>query len=622
MPSIETPKNSDYLNPFMLGDWYVEPKSDRISCGETQVRLEPRVMEVLVFLAARHGQVVSREELEASVWAGMVVGYEALTSTMRKLRKALGDDTKQPRYIETVSKRGYRLIAEVRIVAEAPQDTKNVTKSARSSPVTPGQGRDSKHAVIILLVILLAGVAGWILYSEFAGVTHTKPGSPVPIAVQPSNNMSGDPEQEYFSDGISEDIITDLSRLKNLAVIHRTDTSLPSLVVLPFSNMGGKLQQEYLTEGVTADITTDLSQLGSLRVIARQTASTYRGDSVSAQQVGDELGILEVVEGSIQRVGDQLRINVQLTDAENNYLMWGERFDREMGDIFAVQDDITSHIVNALSIEISDEERRRLAHRYTNSVQAYEVFLRGQQAYVQQNADDNVRAQEYYRRAIGLDPLFARAYAALALTYSDDWRYGWSNNSEKGEAEALRLARRAIAMDNNLPQAYWVLGFVQIFRGEYMEAINASERAIALDPNNSDAYATLAISTNFSGNPEKAIALMQQAIALNPRYGSRYSAVLAMAYYHAGKYEEALAALDDSLNRNPELIPPHLYKTVILMKMDRKEDAEWQVDEVLAIKPDFTLDNLDRILPFRDDTKRGEFASLLREAGFHKKVKQ
>lgn len=406
------------------------------------------------------------------------------------------------------------------------------------------------------------------------------------------------------------------------SVIHRTDSSLPSLVVLPFSNMGGESQNEYFTEGITADITTDLSQLGSLRVIARQTASTYRNHSISAQQVGNELGIRYVVEGSIQKEGDQIRINVRLTDAENNYLMWGERFDRKLGDIFAVQDEITSHIVNTLSIEISDEERRRLAHRYTNSVQAYDLFLRGQQAYVQQNADDNARAQQFFRRAIGLDPLFARAYAALALTYSDDWRFGWSNESEKGADEALRLARRAVALDDNLPQAYWVLGFVHIFRGEYKEAINASERAITLDPNNSDAYVTLAISTNFSGNPEKAIDLMQQAIALNPRYGSRYSGVLAIAYYHAGKYQEALAAFNDSLARNPERIPPHLYKTVLLMKMDRKEDAEWQVDEVLAIKPEFSLDNLDRILPFSDEAERTEFISLLQEAGFHKKVNE
>ena len=406
------------------------------------------------------------------------------------------------------------------------------------------------------------------------------------------------------------------------AVTHRTDASLPALVLLPFTNMGSDPQQEYFTEGVTADITTDLSRLGSLRVIARQTASTYRGESVSAQQVGRELGVRYVLEGSIQKAGDRLRINVRLTDAEDNHLMWGERFDRKIGDVFAVQDEIASHIVNALSIEISDEERRRLAHRYTQSVEAYELFLRGQQAYVQQNAEDNARAQEYFRRAIDLDPLFARAYAALALTYSDDWRFGWSKDSEKGADEALRLARHAITLDKDLPQAYWALGFVQIFRGEYVEAIKAAERAIALDPNNSDAYVTLAISTNFAGDPEKAIALMHQAIALNPRYGSRYSGVLALAYYHAGKYDEALAAFDDSLRRNPERIPPYLYKTAIFMKMGRKDDAEWQVGEVLAIKPDFTLDNLDRILPFGNTVKKAEFVSLLQEAGFSKTARE
>jgi len=399
----------------------------------------------------------------------------------------------------------------------------------------------------------------------------------------------------------------------------RVNTSLPSLVVLPFTNAGGDPEQEYLSQGITADITTDLSRLESLRVIARQSASIYRGESPPAQQVGRELGVRYILGGSVQKSGDRIRINARLTDAESGDLLWGDRYDRNLDDVFAVQDEIAGQIVNALSIELTDEERRRIAHRYTTNVEAYELFLRGQQAYVRQNAVDNARAQEFFRRAIGLDPRFARAYAGLALTYSDDWRFGWSSESEKGADEALRMARRAIELDDDLPQGYWALGFVQLFRGEFREAMKAARRSLELDPNNADAYVTLALSTNFSGDPEKAIDLMGQAIALNPRYGSRYSGVLGIAYYHAGKYDEALAALEDSLQRNSQRIPPHLYKAAIYMKRGNLEEAEWQVTEVDSIKPGFTLGKFDRILPFGNAEQKKEFLALLHAAGFRDK---
>lgn len=399
-------------------------------------------------------------------------------------------------------------------------------------------------------------------------------------------------------------------------VPHRASTSLPGIVVLPFTNAGNDPQQDYFSQGITADITTDLSRLDSLRVIARQTAATYRGQSMSAQQVGNDLNIRYVLEGDIQKAGDRLRINVRLIDAEKEQLMWGERFDRDVGDIFAMQDEISQHVVSALSIELTDEQRKRLAHRYTQSVEAYDLFLRGQQAYVRQNANDNARAQRFFRQAIGLDPRFARAYAGLALTYSDDWRFEWSDAAEKGADQALQLARRAVALDEELPQAHWALGFVHLFRGEHTEAIEAAKRALALDPNNADAYVTLALSTTLAGDPERGIEFMGRAMDLNPRYGSRYSGVLGICYYHANRLEEAMSAFEDSLARNPARIPPYLYKTAIFMQTGREDDAQWQVAEVLTIDPDFTLRNFDRILPFGNTAKKEEFVALLRKAGF------
>jgi TolB-like protein/class 3 adenylate cyclase/cytochrome c-type biogenesis protein CcmH/NrfG len=391
----------------------------------------------------------------------------------------------------------------------------------------------------------------------------------------------------------------------------------PVLVVLPFANLSNDPDQEYFSDGITGDITTDLSRLGSLRVIARQSAFYYKGQAVKLKEVGRDLGVRYVIEGSVQKEGQHLRINVQLSDVKKGYQLWAERFDRTTGDLFAVQDEIAHRLVEAMSVTLSEEEHRRLAHRYTSNVEAYDLFLRGQEAYVRQNPTENVRAQELFQKAIALDPNFARAYGALALTQTDDWRLGWSENAEHGADEALRLARRAVELDNELPQAYWALGFVHIFRGEHVDAIRAAERAIALDPNNTDAYVTLAISTAYAGDPERSIALMRMAMEMNPHYGARYPSVLGLSYYQAGKYLEAVAILLDAITRNTQRIPPRLYLTAAYLNIEQKAEAEWQVAEVLTIKPDFTLDKLERLVPYGDPEKLEAFRTLLQQAGLN-----
>jgi tetratricopeptide (TPR) repeat protein len=296
--------------------------------------------------------------------------------------------------------------------------------------------------------------------------------------------------------------------------------------------------------------------------------------------------------------------------------LWAERFDREIGDIFAIQDEMVHRIVAALRVTLSDQERKRLDHRYTSNVEAYDLFLRGQEASVRQDPDDNARAQELFGKAIALDPNFARAYAALALTCVNDWRFQWSSDAERGADEALRLARHAVELDGDLPEAHWALSFVQLYRRDSLDAIHSADQALVLDHNYADAFVTLAMSTAYAGDPKRAIGLIGAGMKLNPHYGDAYRSALGLAYFLAGQYEKAVPVQKEAIDNDPEKIQSRLALGATYIKLGRQADAEWQAIEVLAIKPGFTLDKIERISPFRTDSELEAYKALLRKAGF------
>ncbi len=557
-----------------VGGWSVDPGLNQIRQGDETIRLEPKVMELLTFLGGHPSEVVSREALLEALWPGIIVGDDSLTQSVIKLRKALGDDPRTPAYIQTIHKRGYRRLAPVSHEDTPASEGHTVggTDGYGGRPL-PARPRLGLRALALTGGAVVALLVAWLMWAG-------------------SNDFSG------FGQ-------------KSMPV-----SDLPSLVVLPFANLSNDPAQEYFSDGITDDITTDLSRLGSLRVFARYTAFSYKGQAVKASKVAHDLGVRYVINGSVQKVGTRVRINIQLTDARIGQQLWAERFDREIGDIFAVQDEIAHRIVATLAVTLSDEERKRLAHRYTGNIEAYDLFLRGQEAYVRQDPDDNARAQELYRSAIALDPNFARAYAALALTCVDDWRFQWSTDAERGADEALRLARRAVKLDGDLPQAYWALGFVQVFRREHADAMRSADQAIALNPNDADAYVTLAMATAYAGDPERAIGLISTGMKLNPHYGATYRSALGQAYFLAGQYEKAVPVQMEAIANNPDRLQSRLMLAATYIKLGRQADAEWQADEVFAIKPGFTLDKIERINPFRTDSELEAYKALLRKAGF------
>ena len=546
---------------FYMADWEVHATSDRIRRGDTEIKLEPKVMAVLVCLADRQGELVTREQLEREVWGGTVVGYDALTSSIIKLRKALGDDSRQPRFIETVSKKGYRLIVPVH---RAPEPGAPTVVPAPVPTVNPSR-RNLLMAGLTIVVIAAAGLAVFFRGDLFR---------PAPVV----------PDK-------------------------------PSIVVLPFGNLGNDPAQAYFTDGITADITTSLSKLSGLFVIASSSAQSYREPPADIKQVAETLGVRYVLEGNVRRSGNRLRVNVQLVDAATGFQLWAERYDRDMQHVLDVQDDVTAKIVNALSVELTEAERQRGARRYTINVEAYDEFLRGQSLYVRSTPEDNLQARALFQQAINRDPGFARAYGAMALSYVDESRFGWGKNPAAALERAFELANKAVALDDQLPQAYRALSYAYLHRREYQNSIDAIQRAIALDPNDADGRASLALSHVYDGNYETAIRMLRAAMQMNPHYPARYASALGHAYYFLGRHEDAVTTLRDAIERNASLLSSHVFFTAALSHLGRNDEAAWAATQVRSLSPNFAAENVSGMFPIKDPAKLRALIDDLKHAG-------
>jgi adenylate cyclase len=331
----------------------------------------------------------------------------------------------------------------------------------------------------------------------------------------------------------------------------------PSIVVLPFANMSGDPGQDYFSDGLTEVLTGDLSKISSLFVIARNSAFTYKGKAVKVQDVGREMGVRYVLEGSVLKAGDQVRITAQLVDTTTDAHVWSERFDRPFTDIFALQDEIVQKIVTTLKLQLTLQEQGYIVRKHTDNLEAYDSFLRGVEYFWRTTKEANAQARQMLEKAVALDPQYAEAYAWLGLIYWVEWGVRWSADPQTLE-RALALAQQAVALDDSLPVAHSVLSNVYAWKQQYEQAIAEGERAIALDPNNADSYAFQAQALNNAGRPEDALRMMEQATRLNPHYPPLYLWEVSFAYRFAGRYAEAIATLKELISRNPNIISAHV----------------------------------------------------------------
>jgi len=387
-----------------------------------------------------------------------------------------------------------------------------------------------------------------------------------------------------------------------------------SIAVLPFVNISGDSEQEYFSDGITEDLITDLSQISGLFVIARNSVFTYKGKAVKVQEVSKDLNVRYVLEGSVRKVSDRVRINAQLVDAKTGGHLWAKRYDRDLKDIFAVQDEVTKNIVSALSVKLTKSEEDHLTRRYTNILEAYEYALRGLEYHSRYTRGANIKAQKMLLKAIELDPEYSAAYSRLALVYLHEWTQGWSQDPKSME-RAFELAQKAIAMDNSLPEAHRILGDIYLYRKDLERARAEREKAVALDPNYADGLAGLGEVLIWAGDHDKGIALVKKAMQLNPYHHAWYFFVLGLAYFLKERYEDASEILDRALIRNPDFLGTHLILAVMYGLTGRKEECQTEVEEILRISPGFSLELLKEMMPTTDQTKIDTAIDIFRRAG-------
>jgi adenylate cyclase len=323
----------------------------------------------------------------------------------------------------------------------------------------------------------------------------------------------------------------------------------PSIVVLPFANMSGDSEQEYFSDGITEDITADLSKLSGFFVIARNSAFTYKGKAVKIQDVSREMGVRYVLEGSVRKAGEQVRVTAQLIDGPSGGHVWSERYDRLLKDIFAVQDEIVQQLVATLRVEMQEAELERVRRIPTTNLTAYDAYLRGVEYSLPLTKEGNAKARQMFEQAIALDPQYAAAYAHLSFTY---WRDSFWSPDPQNRERALALAQQAVVLDDTLPLAHFFLGLAYQLKNQYEPAIAELKRVIALDPNSAGGYAGLGAVLNLAGRPAEAIEWVEKAIHLQPRYPFWYAFQLGAAYRLTGRYDEAIAAQQQAVLRNPQ----------------------------------------------------------------------
>jgi adenylate cyclase len=389
-------------------------------------------------------------------------------------------------------------------------------------------------------------------------------------------------------------------------------SAFPSVAVLPFANLGGDPEQEYFADGITEDLITELSRFQEIRVIARNSVMAYKNRPVRIQEVGRDLGVRYVLEGSVRKAGGRVRITAQLIEAATDHHLWAERFDRDLADIFEVQDEVTSRIVATLAGKLAESERRRARSGQTENLEAYECVLRGRELWERFTPEANREARRLYEKAIALDPDYARAYASLAWTYLVEHSERWGDPEDQPLERALEWARYGVRVNRASHSNHLALGQVCLSKGLHDEALEALETAIALNPNDADGYAFLARALSFAGRPEEAIDLMGKARRLNPAAPRWYAWNLGMALYLARRYDDAVAAFRRG---SPLGDVGYRWLAAAYGQLGREQDAQAAAAEYLKLTPDFSIGRHLEMLHFRRAEDREHYVDGLRKAG-------
>ena len=389
----------------------------------------------------------------------------------------------------------------------------------------------------------------------------------------------------------------------------------PSIAVLPFDNMTGDTSEEYLSDGISENIISALSGISNLFVIARNSTFTYKGKPVKVQQVSEDLGVRYVLEGSVQKSGSRYRFTAQLIDAIKGNHLWSEKYDRELKDLFLVQDEITKEIITALNVELTQGEQARTASKGTDNLEAYLKMMQAREHVIRHNVESNALGQQLAQEAIDLDPNYASAYRILGVTHMHDVLLGSSDSPKQSLGEAMKLVKRAIELDDQNGYNHAVLGFMLVLVRQYDKAVTEAERGVALDPNVADVYGWLGMVYRYVGRWEDAVVAYEKAIRLNPIPPNFYSYGLGLSYAWTGRYEEAISEFKKAIQNHSDAFYVRLFAAVVYSLAGRDEEARAEAVEVLRLNPNFSLKRWEQTLRYKYQEDQEQFISALSKAG-------
>ena len=504
-----------------FGRYRLDPRGG-LKSGAREIRLTPKALALLSFLAERPGEVITKEELFGAVWPETTVGDAALVTCIQELRKALRDDARKPHFIETLHRRGYRFIGKV-------------TSPAADTAV------------------------------------HDLPALPLPdrpsIAVLPFDNMSDDPDQEHFADGMSEDLITGLSRIRWLFVI------------------------------------------------ARNSTFVYKHRAVDVKQVARELGVRYVLEGSVRRAGNRLRVSAQLIDATTGGHHWAEKYDRELGDIFAVQDDITRSVAAAIEPKLLAAEGVRAMARSADDLGAWELVARAQTYVWRMTKADFETAIDALKHAVEVYPDYAPARSLLGFCLAFAAHMGWIDRSDllPGREHAIR----ALALDEHDPWGHIALGYAALMEWRSEESIASLRRAVNLNPNSAAAHAHLGRCLAFAGQDREAIEHSQEAMRLSPLdpMMALWFGAMAVAHFAGGRYPEAAEYTSEALRLRPGFQGAHRLHCASLALAGQLEEARAYFAVVRREQPQLSPDWIRANVPYQTPELMDRFLDGMRKAG-------
>jgi TolB-like protein/DNA-binding winged helix-turn-helix (wHTH) protein/Tfp pilus assembly protein PilF len=520
---------------FRLGVWVADPALDELRCGDKVVKLEPRMMRLLCYLAERPGKVVSPDELLDAVWPGLVVGQNSVYQTVAQLRRLLGDDRADPEYIATVPRKGYRLIAAI-APAEAPSAPSVTAATEAPMQAAPPPRKRSLRRWIPITAVggLAAFVIGALVWVWHAGNERT---------VHPR----------------------------------------PAIAILPFADLSPAKDNQPFCDGLAEELLNALAQVPELRITARTSAFMFRDRPADVRDIGAKLGVTHVVEGSVRREGPRIRITAQLINVGDGFQVWSNTFDRPYSDVIEIQESIAHDVVQALELKLSDRSMNRLAQTPTPNVGAYELYLLGRFQQQQRKPEAIERAIEYHRQALAIDPNFALAYAGLADA-SMASHYYLNRPLDEVVKEMNAAITQALAIDPELAEAYAARGLMHTEQFNLDDAVQDLKRAVALKPNYADAYVRLGAAYEYRVEPRAALEAFDQAAALDPLYVVLHVR-RCLTLQNIGRYAAASKACERAIELQPD-IPNGLWaRALIALAQGQTDGAIAGYREALARAP-------------------------------------